>query len=454
MHISIAEASNALTNYMGTSYIVAVATAVFADMFVGRHKAVLLSASIEFLVPIPPSFSLVLYQLLFLCNILTLNRDKLTIQLFDPTSHCLGVSGKDAALLFASLYLIAIGSAGITASAPVHGADQFDEKDPWEARQMSSFFNWLLLALCIGADISSTLVVWVQNNRGCWDMGIAISTGAMLSAFATFLPGVPSIRFLWCEEIIQVFAAAFRNRKLELPTNLEELYEISREEGLVRGEEFVSRRKLFRFLDKAAIQTESSPRKLCRVTQVENAKTIVMSTCLAQLQTFSFQQDQTMNTRLAAHFHVPTASLPIIPIYDSVFFPFASRLTGIQRIGGRPRPLLRLHGHPRARLSEAQESRKPTRVTGRDARAATAPYQLILALLPVLHLWYSRHVRHRRVVRVLLLAGAEGVEIGVGFVPLVLHVAWVLLEHYTRAGGERCDDEEHEDRRLARRQQS
>lgn len=120
-----------------------------------------------------------------------------------------------------------------------------------------------------------------------------------------------------------------------------------------------------RFLDKAAIVSErglrqESPWRLCTVTQVEEAKilvrmvpifasTIMVSTCLAQLQTFSVQQGMTMDTRIASNFHIPPASLSIIPLlilsiltplYDVIFVPFARRITGhengithLQRIG-------------------------------------------------------------------------------------------------------------------------
>lgn len=58
---------------------------------------------------------------------------------------------------------------------------------------MSSFFNWLLLSLCVGGAISLTLLVWVQNNKG-WDKGFAVSTGSMFLAFVVFLVGVPWYR--------------------------------------------------------------------------------------------------------------------------------------------------------------------------------------------------------------------------------------------------------------------
>ena len=60
---------------------------------------------------------------------------------FDPTSHCEKIGGISAVLLYVALYLLAAGSAGIKAVLPSHGADQFDEKDPKEKKQMSSFLQ-------------------------------------------------------------------------------------------------------------------------------------------------------------------------------------------------------------------------------------------------------------------------------------------------------------------------
>lgn len=191
-----------------------------------------------------------------------------------------------------------------------------------------------------------------------------------------------------------MYVAAFRNRNLQLPENPDELYEISRSKASP-DTEFVAHRdrpfrliysspppctvspqdtsiddsflfgRVLRFLDRAAIvQTAKdavpNPWCQCRVTQVEHAKTvlamvpifcsaIIMGTCLAQLQTFSIAQGNTMDTRLAKHFKMPVASLPIIPllmlifavpIYERLFVPFARRLTGVptgikylQRVG-------------------------------------------------------------------------------------------------------------------------
>lgn len=101
------------------------------------------------------------------------------------------------------------------------------------------------------------------------------------------------------------------------------------------------------------------PWKVCTVTQIEEVKiltrmlpivasTIIMNTCLAQLQTFSVQQGNIMNLKLGS-FTVPASSIPVIPlifisilvpIYELFFVPFARKITNhpsgitqLQRVG-------------------------------------------------------------------------------------------------------------------------
>ena len=113
---------------------------------------------------------------------------------FDPTAICEKLTGGHKALLFISLYLLAIGSGGLKAGLPTHGADQFEEKDPKEVRQMSSFFNSLLLAVCIGGAVSLTLLVWIEDNKG-WDWGFGVSTVAIFLGVFLFVSGMPIYRF-------------------------------------------------------------------------------------------------------------------------------------------------------------------------------------------------------------------------------------------------------------------
>nr|KAJ0197687.1 hypothetical protein LSAT_V11C700352980 [Lactuca sativa] len=357
MHYDIADAANHLTNYMGTGYILSILMAVFADAYIGRFRTVLIAAFVEFL-----GLALLTLQAHYpkfqppLCNI------------FLPTSNCAKLSGGNAVMLFSAIYLMAVGAAGVKAALPSHGADQFEEKDPKEATTMSTFFNWLLLAIVLGGSVSLTCFVWVQDNKG-FDYGFGLSMIAMFVGGIILICGLPWYRIYVVQgssaitEIIQVYVAAIRNSNLQLPEDPSELYEIPMDKEAGLHEEFLPHRDVYRWLDKAAIRSDntgSSPWKLCRVTQVENAKillamipvflcSIIMTLCLAQLQTFSVQQGVTMDIKLTKSFNMPPASLPIIPvaflvvlipIYDKIIVPLLRKFTGIptgitylQRVG-------------------------------------------------------------------------------------------------------------------------
>ncbi|XP_062093299.1 protein NRT1/ PTR FAMILY 4.5-like [Humulus lupulus] len=357
LHFKVADGANHLTNFMGTSYILSILMAILADTLIGRFKITVISACLEFM-------GLVL---------LTIQARKPELRpppcnLADPTATCEELSGGNKALLFVGLYMLACGSGGVKAGLPAHGADQFEEKDPKEAKQMSSFFNSLLLALCLGGAISLTLLVWIQDNKG-WDWGFGVSTIAVFLSIFVFVSGMPTYRFQTIQannamvQIIQVYVAAVRNRNLSLSEDPSDLYEINQDKEAALEADFLPHTNAFRCLDKAAIIQENttSPWRLSRVTQVENAKTllgmlpifgctIIMTLCLAQLQTFSIGQAQTMDRSvISSSFKIPPASLAIlpvifliiiIPIYDRLAMPFLRRLTGVptgithlQRIG-------------------------------------------------------------------------------------------------------------------------
>ncbi|KAH9321507.1 hypothetical protein KI387_016146, partial [Taxus chinensis] len=356
MYYDLADSSTTLTNFMGTSFLLALFGAFISDAYVNRFHTNIIFASIE----------LVGYILLTVqAHFPSLRPGK--CDLLDPAMNCKHVAGGKGALLYMGLYLIALGTGGVKAALPSLGANQFDEKDARESRLMSSFFNWFFFSLSIGASLGVTFIVWIQNNRG-WDLGfgmctiaVALSIFSLLFGMSTYRNQVP--RGSPLTRVMQVFVAASRKRNLALPEEATELYELNDKEAALEKE--LAHTQQFRFLDKAAIVRETSdkmesPWHLCTVAQVEEAKmlvrmlpifgsTIMVTTCLAQLQTFSVQQGMSMDTRIGSNFHIPPASLSIIPlgilliltpIYDLIFVPFARRITGhetgithLQRIG-------------------------------------------------------------------------------------------------------------------------
>ncbi|GMI91200.1 NRT1/ PTR family 4.5 [Hibiscus trionum] len=362
MNFNLTKSATTLTNFMGTSYLLALFGGFISDTCLSRFKSCVVFGGIELLGYAVLTVQAYSHQL---------RPPRCQGLVISQTTQCEAANSGQTAILFTGLYLVAIGTSGVKAALPSLGADQFDENDPKESAQLSSFFNWFLLSFTVGAIIGVTLIVWISTNKG-WDWAFASCTLAVLfsivfistgkSLYRNNVPkGIPLLR------ILQVFVVAIRNRKLPQPEMTDELHEVRDKEAGVHNE-ILPRTDQFRFLDRAAIgQTygdastsiSPGPWRLCTVTQVEETKlilrmlpvilsTVFMNTCLAQLQTFTVQQSTTMDTHILG-FKMPGPSIPVIPlvfmfvfipIYDRVFVPIARKITGIptgirylQRIG-------------------------------------------------------------------------------------------------------------------------
>ncbi|KAM3710498.1 hypothetical protein ACB098_01G035300 [Castanea mollissima] len=359
MNFSLTKSATTLTNFLGTAFMLTLVGGFICDTYLSRFKTCALFISVELL-----GYALLAAQAHF--------PHLRPIPCKGHMNKCEAANSSQTAILFIGLYLIALGTSGVKAALPALGADQFnDEKNPKEVAQMSSFFNWFLLSLTIGAILGVTFLVWITANLG-WEWGFGICFVAVLfalifvcmgkSLYRNNKPmGSPLLR------ILQVFVAAIQNRKLPIPENAEEFHEIHDKEARTHNE-ILQRTEQFRFLDRAAIlirstndatTTTQGPWTLCTMTQVEETKilirmlpiifsTVFMNTCLAQLQTFTIQQSTTMNPNLFG-FKVPGSSIPVIPLlfmfvliplYDRIFVPLARKITGVptgirnlQRIG-------------------------------------------------------------------------------------------------------------------------
>ncbi|KAF8029527.1 hypothetical protein BT93_E2056 [Corymbia citriodora subsp. variegata] len=209
------------------------------------------------------------------------------------------------------------------------------------------------------------MVLGVLPVYHCHDLGIIISPWELPLYQIQIVQKSSAII-----EIMQVHVAAISKRDLQLPEDPTELCELDKDGEAALEAEFLPHTDNFRFLDNAAIQTTSPEQfggvkvlnrwALCWVTQVENTKiilgmvpvfccTIIMTLCLSLLLTFSIQQGLSMDTSITSSFHIPPASMPIIPtaflvvvipVYDWVFVPFARKrmghlagITHLQHIG-------------------------------------------------------------------------------------------------------------------------
>ncbi|KAH1229468.1 Protein NRT1/ PTR FAMILY 4.3 [Glycine max] len=346
MHFDLSNSANTLTNFMGSTFLLSLVGGFISDTYFNRLTTCLLFGSLEVLA---------LVMLTVQAGLDHLHPD------YCGKSSC--VKGGIAVMFYSSLYLLALGMGGVRGSLTAFGADQFDEKkNPGEAKALASFFNWILLSSTLGSIIGVTGVVWVSTQKA-WHWGFIIITIASSIGFLTLALGKPFYRIKTPGQspilrIAQVIVVAFKNRKLPLPESDEELYEVYEDATL----EKIAHTNQMRFLDRASILQEnikSQQWKVCTVTQVEEVKiltrmlpilasTIIMNTCLAQLQTFSVQQGSVMNLKLGS-FTVPAPSIPVIPLlfmsiliplYEFFFVPFARKITHhpsgvtqLQRVG-------------------------------------------------------------------------------------------------------------------------
>ena len=66
------------------------------------------------------------------------------------------------AVLYTSLYVVALGTGGIKPNVSAFGADQFDDKSHADRREKQSFFNYFYLSINVGSLIACTVIVWIQ----------------------------------------------------------------------------------------------------------------------------------------------------------------------------------------------------------------------------------------------------------------------------------------------------
>ncbi|CDP14862.1 unnamed protein product [Coffea canephora] len=362
MHYSPSKSANMVTNFMGTAFLLALLGGFLSDAFFTTYCIYLISATIEFLG---------LLMLTVQAHIPSLTPSACTP--INRNTSCQQVDAGKAAILFAGLYLVALGVGGIKGSLPPHGAEQFDEDTTRGRKQRSTFFNYYVFCLSCGGLIAVTFMVWIEDNKG-WQWGFGISSGIILVTIPIFLLGSSTYRIKIptgspITTIFKVLAGAVctcctsttsRNAIMSMSTTSTYTTETGLEKKNGKnGAETHTTSEDLRLLNKAAIGRPFHQPLQCTIKEVEEVKivlkilpifasTMMLNCCLAQLSTFSVQQAATMDTRIGS-FTVPPASLPVFPvifimilapIYNHIIIPLARKATGtemgithLQRIG-------------------------------------------------------------------------------------------------------------------------
>ncbi|KAF8402171.1 hypothetical protein HHK36_013123 [Tetracentron sinense] len=231
-------------------------------------------------------------------------------------------SNSQAVVLYTGLYAMAAGVGGVKASLQAHGADQLDHTNQ---RLMTGFFNWFFFSLCTGCLIAATVMFWVEENKG-WKWSFIISVVALSFALCIFAIGFPFYRYkhpsgspltrmLKVRKPLAYYKLIFIANDLSIYV----LQYISFLHQLHLLHSQTHTHKKCRFLERAMIDDRVSS------AEVEESKTflgllpifastIMMNCCLAQLQTFSIHQGNTMNRNLNHNFEIPTPSLLVFPL--------------------------------------------------------------------------------------------------------------------------------------------
>ncbi|KAK1619073.1 hypothetical protein QYE76_024590 [Lolium multiflorum] len=309
-----------VTTWFGTSYLTPIFGAVIADTFWGNYNTILVSLALYLLGMMLITFSAFLPT-------------TTTAALCAVGASCAATAGTWAVssrtVAFVGLYLVAIGAGGVRSSLLPFGAEQFDDDNAADRDGKASFFSWFYLCVSFGPIISGVFLVWIQQNVS-WGLGFGIATACIAVAFAAFVLATPLYKRRMptgtpLKSLCQVLAAACRKISVRVPADAGFLYEVS---DKIDSQPKIAHTSEFKFLDKAAIVTESHMEerpeaatswKLCTVTQVEELKillrllpvwitSVIVSSAYAQMNTTFVQQGSAMDMTFLS-VSVPAASL-------------------------------------------------------------------------------------------------------------------------------------------------
>ncbi|RZC53450.1 hypothetical protein C5167_012300 [Papaver somniferum] len=365
MHLGNATSANAVTNFLGTSFMLCLLGGFIADTFLGRYLTIAIFTTVQAMGVTILTISTV---------IPSLHPPKCAVI---GSSECVPATSTQLTVLYMALYLTALGTGGLKSSVSGFGSDQFDESDEKEKSQMLSFFSWFFFFISLGSLMAVSVLVYIQDNVGReWGYGICAAT--IVLGLVIFLSGTRKYRFKNLvgsplTQIATVFVAAWRKRQLELPSDSSLLFNLDdkiQDDGKKKAQkQKLPHSKQFRFLDKAAIKDTDVEKDmqhidnkwcLTTLTDVEEVKmvvrmlpiwatTILFWTVHAQMATFSVSQAATMDRRIGKSFQIPAASLTVffvgstlltVPIYTRLVAPICRKvlknkhgLAPLQRIG-------------------------------------------------------------------------------------------------------------------------
>uniref|UniRef100_A0ACD5U3X8 Uncharacterized protein n=1 Tax=Avena sativa TaxID=4498 RepID=A0ACD5U3X8_AVESA len=367
LHLPLVEASNALTNFSGTSSLTPILGALAADSFAGRFWTIIAGS--------------VFYQLGMLGLVVSALVPSLRpAPCSSPpaANPCRRASGLQLAVLYLSLLCTSLGSGGIRPCVVAFGADQFDHQQQQQqqngeagdgaeavavavAGRKRQYFNLYFFTMGFAVLLALTVVVYIQENVG-WGWGFGIPAIAMFVSILVFVLGYPLYVRLKpggspFTRLAQVVAAAYKKRTAPLPEDPRMLYQDRELDALISTNGRLLHTNQLTFFDRAAIVTPADTAgsgkldlwRLATVHRVEELKSLVrmlpiwsagilLVTAGSHNNSFAIMQARTMDRHVTHGFQIPPATMSIfntvamlftLVLYDRAFVPLARRFTGL-----------------------------------------------------------------------------------------------------------------------------
>ncbi|KAG2730004.1 hypothetical protein I3760_01G274600 [Carya illinoinensis] len=287
-HVKSISATKISNVVLACSSLFPIAGAIIADSFFGSFPVVRIFAFVSLL-------AMIMFTLIA------------TIHSFTPprctigSSTCESPSNLQYAVLYMTLTLASMGSGGTRFTIATMGAEQFDKP-----KDQAAFFSRYYLTLYVANVISFTAIIYVQDNVG-WGLGFGICAIANAIGLAALVLGKRFYRRVKpkgspFKSIARVVVAAIRKRKTSPTFGSHEDYyfETAGNYMLKYLEDRVPTKRSFRFLNRAALKTESDRQsdgsyarswRLCTMEEVEDLKNAL-----------------TMDRHLGPNFKIPAAS--------------------------------------------------------------------------------------------------------------------------------------------------
>ncbi|KAK2643263.1 hypothetical protein Ddye_025026 [Dipteronia dyeriana] len=334
-NITSINAAQIVNVFNGCTFLFPVIGAIIADSFFGSFSVISVSSAIALL-------GTVLLALTASLNSLRPPQCEI------GSSLCKSPSKLQFAVLYTGLALGCVGLGGGRFTLGTMGANQFNKQ-----KDQGIFFKWYFFALYVSSVVSSTAIVYIQDNVS-WTLGFGLCIAANFVGLVLYLLGK---RFYLLDKpngspftsLARVIVATLRKRKLVLSSRIEDYYQ-GHNNGLankVGADDQITPKQSFRFLNRAALKTDgdirpdgsiAKPWRVCTVQQVEDLKILIkifplwsssifLSTTISTLMNLTILQALTMDRHLGPSFRFPAGSiLVIIQITTSLFITLIDRL--------------------------------------------------------------------------------------------------------------------------------